>query len=290
MKIDVFAVREDDGEEPTYEPLVSYSLPELDEIAKKDVVVKEGSTKPKVSLNFELSRSHLFKLNGATVSVDEKVIEEVVIEKKKEEKEETDAESKEEGNDTESAEKKEDEGEAEAEEANEEEAKEEVETEIRERIENHQFTVELEETLHNVRRLTSDQLAEARKRMKALEKRDEEKKLTDEAKNSYESLIYEFRGFLREEDNFIYASEADREALIAKTEEGEDWLYDAGSDVSYKVYQEKQYDLMSDYSKLKVRKEQTEEREREIPKYLELLAETKTKGIEVRESMPWVTE
>jgi len=63
-------------------------MPELDEIAKKDVVVKEGSTKPKVSLNFELSRSHLFRLNGATVSVDETIIEEIKVKKPKEEKEE----------------------------------------------------------------------------------------------------------------------------------------------------------------------------------------------------------
>ena len=74
-------------------------LPELDEIAKKDVVVKEGSTKPKVSLNFELTRSHLFKLKSASVSVDEKVIEEIIIEKEAEKKEdaEADAEAEAEG-------------------------------------------------------------------------------------------------------------------------------------------------------------------------------------------------
>lgn len=72
--------------------------------------------------------------------------------------------------------------------------------------------------------------------MKALDKRDEEKKLTDEAKNTYESLIYEFREFLREEENFKYSTEGDREALMTKTEDGEEWLYDQGSDVGYKVY------------------------------------------------------
>jgi len=94
MRIDVFAVREVEGwDEPTLEPLVTYDLPELDEIAKKDVVVKEGSTKPKLSLNFELSRSQIFKLNGATVSVDEKIIEEVPIKKKSEDKEDSKDES-----------------------------------------------------------------------------------------------------------------------------------------------------------------------------------------------------
>ena len=53
----------------------------------------------------------------------------------------------------------------------------------------------------------------------------------------------------------MYATEEDRESLITKTEDAEEWLYDAGSEVSYKVYQEKQYELMSEYSKLKNRKE-----------------------------------
>lgn len=101
MNIDAYAVREveREGEEPQviFEPLVSYNLPELDEIAKKDVVLKEGSTKPKVSLNFELTRSHLFKLKGATVSVDETVIEEIIPEKSEEEtKDEEKAETKDE--------------------------------------------------------------------------------------------------------------------------------------------------------------------------------------------------
>ena len=93
MQIDVFAVREVEGQdEPNLEPLITYMLPELDDIAKKDVVVKEGSTKPKVSLNFELTRSHLFKLKSASVSVDEKVIEEIIIEKEVEKKEDAETE------------------------------------------------------------------------------------------------------------------------------------------------------------------------------------------------------
>jgi len=94
----------------------------------------------------------------------------------------------------------------------------------------------MNETRHGVRLLSEDQIKESKKRLKTLEKRDEDKKLTDEAKNSYESLIYEFRGFLREDENFIYTSDEDREALITKTEDAEEWLYDAGSEVTYKVY------------------------------------------------------
>lgn len=131
---------------------------------------------------------------------------------------------------------------------------------MRERTENHQFTLEPEETRHNARILNSDQIAAAKKRIKALEKRDDEKKLTDEAKNSFESLIYEFRGFLRDDDCQEFVSESDRESLIQKTEDSEEWLYEDGSNVGYKVYQEKHYDLLADYSKIKNRKEQYEER------------------------------
>jgi hypothetical protein len=55
-------------------------------------------------------------------------------------------------------------------------------------------------------------------------------------------------------------SEADRESLIQKTEDSEEWLYEDGSNVGYKVYQEKHYDLLADFSKIKNRKEQYEER------------------------------
>ena len=89
MKVDVFAAREIEGqEEPDLEPLATFSLPELDTIAKNEIATKEGSTKPKVSLMFELTRSHMFKLKSAQVTIDEKIIEEVIIEKKEEKKEE----------------------------------------------------------------------------------------------------------------------------------------------------------------------------------------------------------
>ena len=92
--------------------------------------------------------------------------------------------------------------------------------------------------------------------MKDLDKRDEDKKLTDEAKNKFETLIYEFRDFLRDEDNFVYVKEEDRERLLQKCEDSEEWLYDDGANVGYKVYQAKHYELLSEYSTYKNRKEQ----------------------------------
>ena len=242
----------------------------------------------------------MFKLRSASVSIDEKVIEEIIPEKKEEKeegKEEGNEEGKEEGEEkeTEGTDEANSEGSGEEEKVDDSEKTEEseaetVEKEYREYIDTHTFTLEPDEVLHGARLLNKDQIKEARKRITSLEKRDEEKKLTDEAKNSFESLIYEFRDFLRDEDNFLYIKEADRDSLMQKLEQSEEWLYDDGSDVGYKVYQEKSYELMTDYSKYKKRKEQAQSREDSVPAYLEELQNTRTKAIEIREKMPWVTE
>jgi hypothetical protein len=56
-------------------------------------------------------------------------------------------------------------------------------------------------TLHENRLLSDESKKEAKSRLKALEKRDTDKLKTDEAKNTYESLIYEFRTWLNEDEN-----------------------------------------------------------------------------------------
>lgn len=42
--------------------------------------------------------------------------------------------------------------------------------------------------------------------------------------------------------------------MIEKCNSGEDWLYDAGDEVSFKEYQTKGYDLGAEYNKLRIRK------------------------------------
>lgn len=82
MKIDVYALNEDE----TSEHLATFELSELDEISTNDIASKEDTTKPKVSLSFELSRSDIFKINKVNVSMEETKIE---IEKVKKEKKES---------------------------------------------------------------------------------------------------------------------------------------------------------------------------------------------------------
>lgn len=87
-----------------------------------------------------------------------------------------------------------------------------------------------------------------------MEKRDNDKLKTDEAKNSFESLLYDFRDFLRDEENEKYTDELDQ--MFDKCDKEADWLDDAGPEVGYKEYQTRSYDLQSMFSKIKVRKQE----------------------------------
>jgi hypothetical protein len=71
MRIDIFA----SSEAAEDKLLVSYFVEDLDDIASSEMAKKEDSTTPKVSLSFELSRSHLLTLNKAEVKIDETVVE-----------------------------------------------------------------------------------------------------------------------------------------------------------------------------------------------------------------------
>jgi len=67
------------------------------------------------------------------------------------------------------------------------------------KIVTHTYPITPNETLHGVRLLSKEQKNAAKQRIKALEKRDSDKFKTDEAKNTFESLIYEFRGWLQDD-------------------------------------------------------------------------------------------
>ena len=80
-------------------------MKDIDTIMDYEVVKKEGSSKPKVSLTFELSRSQIFSLQKAQVSVDELVREEIKP-KKVEKEEEADSEKEDFVDDTDNDEEK----------------------------------------------------------------------------------------------------------------------------------------------------------------------------------------
>lgn len=63
----MFAVYSDGTEEP----LSTYILDEIDAIANNDIAKKENSTTPKLTLQFELTRSHLLTVTKSELKFDE---------------------------------------------------------------------------------------------------------------------------------------------------------------------------------------------------------------------------
>jgi hypothetical protein len=68
MKIDVYRQI---GEKK--EKLVTYTINGIEDVAKNEVSLKNGSSKPKVYLSAELTRSGLIQLNKAEAKVEELV-------------------------------------------------------------------------------------------------------------------------------------------------------------------------------------------------------------------------
>lgn len=126
--------------------------------------------------------------------------------------------------------------------------------------------------------------------MRALEKRDEDKLKNEDAKNTFETIIYAFRGWLNDDDNSAYVEEKDKDAHLETTQKEEDWLYEDGSDAGYKVYQERTYDMKSKFSKLKNRRQSFTEREAIVPKVFDGLKKWKDTIDDVTASKPWITE
>lgn len=110
MKIEAFRLEplEDGADadaERTGELLVTYTLDEIEKHSTSEMAKKEDSTTPKLSLQFEFSRSQFFSLLKAQLKIEETVVEEIIVEKKEEKKEEKkDEESSDEKSDDESEE------------------------------------------------------------------------------------------------------------------------------------------------------------------------------------------
>ena len=66
MKIDVYA-----GEDSEGDHLATFTVNGIDEIADSELLKKEGVTKPRVSLSFELTRTGILILNKAEAKVEE---------------------------------------------------------------------------------------------------------------------------------------------------------------------------------------------------------------------------
>ena len=129
MKIEAFRLEPlengaDEDAERTGELLATFTLDEIEKHATSEMAKKEDSTSPKLSLQFEFSRSQFFKLLKAQLKIDETIVEEIIPEKKEEKQDEKSDESTEEK--SEDAEGESAESEEKAESSNEEEKSEET--------------------------------------------------------------------------------------------------------------------------------------------------------------------
>jgi molecular chaperone DnaK (HSP70) len=70
------------------------------------------------------------------------------------------------------------------------------------------------EHIRKASQLTKEQMKTAKQRLKWYDQRDKDKIKTDGAKNSFETMIYKMREWLREDDNEPYVEAEEREALL----------------------------------------------------------------------------
>jgi len=67
-------------------------------------------------------------------------------------------------------------------------------------------------------------------------------------------MIYKLRGWLRDDDNEIYVLEDDRDKIIEKLGDHEDWLYDEGAHANYTTFEKMFKVLKTDFDKFEKRK------------------------------------
>ena len=274
--------------------MATYIFDGMTELVKGEIATKEGSGTPKVSLSFELNRSHILSLNKIEVKIDEITMVEKVVEKTKDKPKKEPKKSKyvtkEDEAEAESEEKKVD-PEGDATEEVKDEAPVEVKPIMEEKVIPHVFPfTDLKEKLTKVRLLEPGNKALASGRIKGLEKRDDDKKKNDAAKNDYESLVLEFRSWLSDDVNDAFVTSIEREKNIDKCNDGEDWLYGEGSNAGQKEYQTKGYDLKISFSKFKTRKSEYELRYETVPKIKALMEQLRDDLPIVLVGKPWITE
>lgn len=126
--------------------------------------------------------------------------------------------------------------------------------------------------------------------MKFLEQRDLDKIKRDIALNDFESMVYKFREWLREEENFPYVKEEEREKKIEELNNHEDWLYEDGSSANFTTFQNMHRDLKKGYDKYNKRKEEHEARKQLEEGSEKFFAEYEEKTRDLAETKTWITK
>ena len=115
---------------------------------------------------------------------------------------------------------------------------------------------------HGITTLSKEQLQKAKDRLRAFERRDEEKMKTDKAKNDFESVIYSMREWLTDDENNAYVQSSESDELMTRLSQEEDWLLEGeGDKASHQEYSKRYNELNSKLQNYKSRK--TEHRGRD---------------------------
>ncbi|KAK8517049.1 hypothetical protein V6N13_092326 [Hibiscus sabdariffa] len=88
--------------------------------------------------------------------------------------------------------------------------------------------------------LSKESLADAKRRLEALDKKDAERRRTAELKNNLEEYIYATKEKLETSEDFEKISSSDeRQSVIKKLDEVQEWLYTDGEDASATEFQDR---------------------------------------------------
>jgi len=186
MKIDVYAGQDSEGER-----LATFTVNGIDEIADSELLKKDGVTRPRVSLSFELSRTGILLLNKAEAKVEETYYVDAPSNKTKKSKNESSSDS----NTTED-----------------EAAEEEKPAKIQKKRSIPYSLNRIDRVTYGPASLTKEQIQLAKDRLRWFERRDEEKARTDKAKNDFESIIYAMRAWISDysDEHLPYIGNADK--------------------------------------------------------------------------------
>jgi hypothetical protein len=77
---------------------------------------------------------------------------------------------------------------------------------------------------------------------------------------------------------------------VVKCNEAEDWLYEDGSDVGFKEYQTKSYELTGPFNRFKNRKAEHEARTKLTDEMTETLTQMRDKLPDILAKKPWISE
>lgn len=218
----------------------------INEAANSTVAKQEGSSQPKVTLSFELSRSGLIQLNKAEVKIEETyTVEERQPSKKSRILNVTkdNSTTQEDGNSTENA------NSTSSEESTNTTTTDDSEPKVVKKTKKRTVPFPLyniDKVWYGLPSMTPEQIKLSKDRLKAYEKRDEDKAKTDKAKNDFESVIYALRDWINEDENIPFVGKADKQDLImAALRTAEDWLENDGDNAKFGDYQSKYSELNS---------------------------------------------